>query len=46
MEDGGELGNALLERLIENAIDYLDDGVRAGTIKPSITPGHGQPLLL
>jgi AcrR family transcriptional regulator len=38
IEDGQQLGNDLLDRMIENAIDYLDDGVRAGTVKPSRDP--------
>lgn len=38
MEDGQGLGSDLLDRMIENAVDYLDDGVRAGTITPSRNP--------
>lgn len=45
MEDGRDLGNDLLDRMIENSIDYLDDGVRAGTIKPSRNP-RGRAMFL
>ncbi len=38
MQSGGELATMLWERMIENAVSYLDDGVRAGTIKPSRDP--------
>jgi TetR/AcrR family transcriptional regulator, regulator of cefoperazone and chloramphenicol sensitivity len=38
IENGQRLGNDLLDRMIENAVDYLDDGVRAGAIKPSRDP--------
>ncbi|ABM12230.1 transcriptional regulator, TetR family [Mycolicibacterium vanbaalenii PYR-1] len=38
IEDGQSLADGLLDRMIENVIDYLDDGVRAGTVKPSRNP--------
>ncbi|WP_420872542.1 hypothetical protein [Mycolicibacterium parafortuitum] len=38
MEDGQDLGNGLLDRMIENVVAYLDDGVRAGTVKASRDP--------
>jgi AcrR family transcriptional regulator len=38
MEGGGELGRTLIVQMIDNAVDYLEDGVRAGTIKPSRNP--------
>ena len=31
-------GNMLWQRMIDNAEEYMDDGVRAGTIKPSRDP--------
>ena len=37
-QTGGELGRALTRQMIDNAEEYLDDGVRAGTIKPSRDP--------
>ena len=45
IDEGRDLGNDLLDRMIENAIDYLDDGVRAGTIKPSRNP-RGRAMFL
>ena len=39
MQSGGELANMLWRRMIDNAEEYLDEGVRAGTIKPSRAPG-------
>lgn len=38
MESGGQLGRALMDQMIDNAVGYLEDGVRAGTIKPSRDP--------
>ncbi|MGD1238278.1 TetR family transcriptional regulator [Mycobacterium seoulense] len=38
MQTGGDLANMLWRRMIDNAEDYLDEGVRAGTIKPSRDP--------
>jgi AcrR family transcriptional regulator len=38
LQTGGELANMLWHRMIENAEEYLDEGVRAGTIKPSRDP--------
>ncbi|MEE6175762.1 TetR/AcrR family transcriptional regulator [Mycobacterium sp. 050134] len=38
MQSGGELANVLWRRMIDNTEEYLDLGVRAGTIKPSRDP--------
>jgi TetR/AcrR family transcriptional regulator, regulator of cefoperazone and chloramphenicol sensitivity len=38
MQTGGDLAKMLWRRMIENAEGYLEDGVRAGTIKPSRDP--------
>jgi AcrR family transcriptional regulator len=38
MQTGGELANMLWRRMIDNAEGYMDEGVRAGTIKPSHDP--------
>jgi AcrR family transcriptional regulator len=38
MQSGGELGKMLWRNMIENAESYLDEGVRAGTLKPSRDP--------
>lgn len=38
MQEGGELANALWQKMITNAERYLDEGVRAGTVKPSRDP--------
>ncbi|HUH72638.1 MAG TPA: TetR family transcriptional regulator [Mycobacterium sp.] len=38
MQAGGDLAKMLWHKMIENAEEYLDDGVRAGTIKPSRDP--------
>ncbi|MGD1279882.1 TetR family transcriptional regulator [Mycobacterium seoulense] len=38
MQTGGDLANMLWGRMIDNAEEYLDEGVRAGTIKPSRDP--------
>jgi hypothetical protein len=45
VQSGGEPGRAFLQHSIENAEAYLDDGVRAGTIKPSRDP-KGRALWL
>jgi AcrR family transcriptional regulator len=39
MMAGGELAKMLWQRMIANAEDYLNEGVRAGTIRPSRDPG-------
>ncbi len=38
MQSGGELASMLWHRMIDNAEEYLADGVRVGTIKPSRDP--------
>jgi AcrR family transcriptional regulator len=38
MRDGGELGRTLMRQMIDDAEGYIEDGVRAGTIKPSRDP--------
>ncbi len=38
MQTGGELARALWRTMIDNAEQYIDEGVRAGTIKPSRDP--------
>jgi AcrR family transcriptional regulator len=38
VQSGSELGKVLWRRMIENAEEYLDEGVRAGAIKPSRDP--------
>jgi AcrR family transcriptional regulator len=38
MQTGGELANMLWRRMIDNAYVYMEEGVRAGTIKPSRDP--------
>jgi AcrR family transcriptional regulator len=38
LQDGGRLGQTLLRKMIDNAVGYMEDGVRAGTIKPSRDP--------
>lgn len=38
VQSGGEPGRAFLRRSIDGAEQYLEDGVRAGTIKPSRDP--------
>lgn len=38
MQTGGDLAKMLWRRMIDNAEGYLEDGVRAGTIKPSRDP--------
>jgi len=38
MQAGGELAKTLWRTMIDNAEGYLDEGVRAGTVKPSRDP--------
>jgi AcrR family transcriptional regulator len=38
MQSGGELATMLWQRMIDNAEEYMDEGVRAGTVKPSRDP--------
>jgi AcrR family transcriptional regulator len=38
MQSGGELAKKFWQRLLDNAEQYMEDGVRAGTIKPSRDP--------
>lgn len=38
MQTGGDLANMLWRRMIDNAEEYMEEGVRAGTIKPSRDP--------
>ncbi|OBJ04566.1 TetR family transcriptional regulator [Mycobacterium alsense] len=38
MQSGGQLATMLWRRMIDNAEEYLEEGVRAGTIKPSRDP--------
>ncbi len=38
MQAGGGLANMLWRRMIDNAEEYMEEGVRAGTIKPSHDP--------
>ncbi|OBH16282.1 TetR/AcrR family transcriptional regulator [Mycolicibacter terrae] len=38
MQSGGQLADTLWRRMIDNAEGYLDEGVRAGTLKPSRDP--------
>jgi len=38
MQSGGELAKTLWRRMIDDAESYLDEGVRAGTLKPSRDP--------
>lgn len=38
MQAGGELAQMLWRKMIQDAEAYLDDGVRAGTLKPSRDP--------
>jgi AcrR family transcriptional regulator len=38
MQAGGELAKMLWRNMIDNAGQYMDEGVRAGTIKPSPDP--------
>lgn len=38
MQAGGELANMLWQRMIDNVEAYLEEGVQAGTVKPSRDP--------
>jgi TetR/AcrR family transcriptional regulator, regulator of cefoperazone and chloramphenicol sensitivity len=38
MQSGGDLAKAMWRRMIDNAESYLEEGVRAGTLKPSRDP--------
>ncbi|KUI30068.1 TetR family transcriptional regulator [Mycobacterium sp. IS-1496] len=38
MQSGGDLAKTLWRRMIDNVEQYLDEGVRAGTVKPSHDP--------
>ncbi len=38
MQSGGDLAKMLWRRMIDNAEEYIEEGVRAGTIKPSRDP--------
>jgi AcrR family transcriptional regulator len=38
MQTGGDLAKMLWQRMIENAEEYMEEGVRAGTVKPSRDP--------
>ncbi|HEU4361374.1 MAG TPA: TetR family transcriptional regulator, partial [Mycobacterium sp.] len=38
LQSSGELSKALWRRMIDNAEVYLEEGVRAGTVKPSRDP--------
>jgi AcrR family transcriptional regulator len=38
MQSGSELAKTLWSRMIDNAEEYLDEGVRAGALKPSRNP--------
>jgi AcrR family transcriptional regulator len=38
MQSGGELAKTLWQKMIDDAEVYLDEGVRAGTLKPSRDP--------
>ncbi|MBV9721156.1 MAG: TetR family transcriptional regulator, partial [Mycobacterium sp.] len=38
MQSGGDLATTLWRTMIDNAEDYLDEGVRSGVLKPSRDP--------
>ncbi len=38
MQTGGELARSFWRRMVDNAEQYLEEGVRAGTLKPSRDP--------
>jgi AcrR family transcriptional regulator len=38
MQSGGQLAKMLWRRMIDNAEEYLDEGVRSGTLRPSRDP--------
>lgn len=46
MEESQGLGRNMVDRMIENAVGYLDEGVRAGTIKPCRDPGARAKFLV
>jgi AcrR family transcriptional regulator len=45
MQSGGELATMLWRRMIDNVDEYMQEGVRAGTVKPSHDP-HGRARYL
>jgi AcrR family transcriptional regulator len=38
MQAGGDLAKAMWRRMIDNSVEYMEEGVRAGTLKPSRDP--------
>ena len=38
MQSGGELAKMLWQSMIDSAYEYMEDGVRAGTVRPSRDP--------
>ena len=38
MQSGGELAKMLWQSMIDNAYEYMEEGVRAGTVRPSRDP--------
>jgi AcrR family transcriptional regulator len=38
LQSGGDLARSFMQRMIDNAEGYIEEGVRAGTIKPSRDP--------
>lgn len=38
MQTGGELSNTMWRRMLDNVEQYIEEGVRAGTVKPSRNP--------
>ena len=38
MQSGGDLAKGFWQQMVDNAEEYLEDGVRAGTLKPSRDP--------
>ena len=38
LQTGGDLGRALMRQLVDNTEEYIEAGVRAGTLKPSRNP--------
>jgi AcrR family transcriptional regulator len=45
MQSGSDLAKAFWQRMIDNAEQYIEDGVRAGTLKPSRDPKARAKLL-
>ena len=43
MQSGSELAKTLWRKMIDNAEEYLEEGVRAGTLKPSRDPQGAGP---